>query len=141
MLENTIVNEQIDRTEGEKLTSMTLNNPVEPESTIRTKAGETHQGYVDNFAETVDLETNRKIIDSAIIQQNIYSDSRFTKDEIVRMAQSGNTDSLVADGVYSSVDNVNLTAENGIQLLGIDLVGNDSQIFMPISKSTKNRKR
>lgn len=129
------VNEQIDRTEdgkflavreGKKLTSTTLNNPAEPESTIRTKAGETHQGYVGNFAETVDLETNRKIIDSASFQQNIYSDSRFAKDEIVRMAQSGNTDALVVDGAYSSVDNVNLAAEKGIQLLGTDLAGNDT---------------
>lgn len=125
------VNEQIDRTEdgkflavrdGKKLTSTTLNNPAEPESTIRTKAGETHQGYVGNFAETVDLETNRKIIDSASFQQNIYSDSQFAKDEIAQMAKAGNTDVLVVDGAYSSVDNVNLAAENGIQLLGTDLV-------------------
>ena len=49
--------------------------------------------------------------------------SIFAKDEIVRMAASGNTDSLVVDGAYSSVDNVNLAAQQGIQLLGTDLVG------------------
>lgn len=109
--------------DGKKLTSTTMNNPADPESTIRKKAGEVHQGYVGNFAETVDCETSRKIIDSADFQTNIYSDSQFAKDEIERMAAQGDTTPLATDGAYCTVENVNQAAEHGIELLGTDLAG------------------
>lgn len=90
--------------DGKTLTSTTMNNPADPESTIRTKAGVTHQGYAGNFAETVDLDTNRKIIDSADLKQNIYSDIQFAKDEIEKIAKAGDTTTVVADGGYISVE-------------------------------------
>lgn len=103
-----------------------MNNPADPESTIRTKAGETHQGYVGNFAETVDLDTNRKIIDSADLQQNIYSDIQFAKDEIKKMAKAGDTTTVVADGDYISVEVVNIAAEHGIDLVGTAMTGKET---------------
>ena len=87
--------------DGKTLTSTTLNNPADPESTIRTKAGETHIGYVGNMAETVDEETGHKIIDSMDLQPNIYSDSQFARDEIAKMAEAGDTSTLVTDGAGS----------------------------------------
>lgn len=111
---------------GKALTSTTMNNPADPESTIRSKAGETHQGYVGNFAETVDLDTNRKIIDLADLQQNIYSDIQFAKDQIEKMAEAGNTTTVVADGGYISVDVVNMAAEHGIELVGTAMTGKET---------------
>ncbi len=112
--------------DGKELNSTVLNNPVEPESTFRKKAGENHQGYVGNFAETVDLDTNRKIIDSFDFQPNIYSDSKFAKDEIQKMAEEGDETTLVADGAYISVDNINEAAEHGIQLVGTAMTGKET---------------
>ena len=112
--------------DGKTLTSTTLNNPADPESTIRTKAGETHIGYVGNMAETVDEETGHKIIDSMDLQPNIYSDSQFARDEIAKMAEAGDTSTLVTDGAYSSVDNVNLAAKNGIELIGTAMTGKET---------------
>ena len=112
--------------DGKELTSTALNNPAEPESTIRRKAGEIHQGFVGNFAESVDMDTNRKIIDSADLQPNIYSDSQFAKDEIKKMAAKGDTSTLTADGAYAGVDNVNLAAENGIELIGTAFIGKET---------------
>lgn len=112
--------------DGKELNSTVLNDPVEPESTFRKKAGENHQGYVGNFAETVDLDTNRKIIDSFDFQPNIYSDSKFAKDEIQKMAEEGDETTLVADGAYISVDNINEAAEHGIQLVGTAMTGKET---------------
>lgn len=133
------VKEQINQSEsnefegvkpGKELPSTTLNNPAEPESTTRTKAGKLHLGYVGNFVETVDNDTNRKFIDSADFQPNIYSDSQFAKDEIDRMKERNHTTPLVTDGAYSGVDNVNLAAEAGIELLGTDLAGRKTPDLM-----------
>ncbi len=112
--------------DGKELTSTVLNNPAEPESTFRKKAGKNHQGYVGNFVETVDLDTNRKIIDSMDFQPNIYSDSQFAKDEIQKMAQAGDTTTLVADGAYISVNTINEAAEHGIKLVGTAMTGKET---------------
>lgn len=112
--------------DGKTLTSTTLNNPAEPDSTIRKKAGETHQGFVGNFAETVDTDTNRKFIDSADFQPNIYSDSQFCKDEIQKMAEAGDTTSLCVDGAYAGIDNVNEAAQHGIKLIGTAMAGKET---------------
>lgn len=112
--------------DGKELTSTTLNNPAEPESTIRKKAGEVHQGYVGNFAETVDLDSGRKIIDSVDFQQNICSDIKFAKDEIQKMAENGDTTPLVADGAYISDETVKMAAENGIEFSGTAMTGKET---------------
>ncbi len=127
--------------DGKELTSTALNNPAEPESTIRRKAGEIHQGFVGNFAESVDMETNRKIIDSADLQPNIYSDSQFAKDEIKKMAAKGDTSTLTADGAYAGVDNVNLAAENGIELTVQLSLERKHQIWQLNLKSTKKNRQ
>lgn len=116
--------------DGKKLSSTTMNNPAEPESTVRQKAGKTHQGYVGNFVETVDLDTNRKIIDSIDFRQNIYSDSQFAKDEIHKMAQNGDTAPVTADGAYMSAQNVQLAADNGIRLTGTSMTGRKTPDLM-----------
>lgn len=133
------VKEQINQSEteefegikpGNELPSTTLNNPAEPESTARTKAGKLHLGYVGNFVETVDNDTNRKFIDSADFQPNIYSDSQFAKDKIDRMRERNDATPLVTDGSYSDVDNVNLAAEAGIERLCTDLAGRKTPDLM-----------
>lgn len=111
---------------GKELNSKVLQNPSDPDATFREKAGKQHIGYVGNFAETVDEETNRKFIDSADLRENIYSDSQFCKDEIAKMAENEDTSDFVVDGGYSSVENIQLAAENGIQLIPTDLTGKDT---------------
>ena len=60
------------------------------------------------------------------LQPNIYSDSQFARDEIAKMAEAGDTSTLVTDGAYSSVDNVNLAAKNGIELIGTAMTGKET---------------
>ena len=116
--------------DGKELTSTTLNNPAEPESTIRKKAGKVYQGYVGNFAETVDLDTDRKIIDSVDFQPNIYSDVKFAKDEIRKMAENEDRTPVVADGGYISDETVKLAASHGIELTGTAMTGKDTPDLM-----------
>lgn len=118
--------------DGKTLTSTTLNNPAEPESTIRKKAGKTHHGFVGNFAESVDMDTNRKIIDSVDFQPNTYSDSQFARDEIARMAKAGDTPALVPDGAYASVDNINEADGHGIELTAIAMTGKETADLMAV---------
>lgn len=112
--------------DGKQLNSQVLQNPSDPEASFRTKAGENHVGYVGNFAETVDDETGLAIIDSADLQPNIHSDSKFCKAEIEKMAEEEDHSVLIADGAYGSDENFTMAEENGIELVTTALTGKDT---------------
>lgn len=111
---------------GKTLTSTTMYNPVEPEGTIRKKAGETHFGYVGCFAETVDQDINRKIIDSCDFKPNIHSETKFGAEELGRTHENGDTNILVGDGGFISQNLVYKAESYDIQLIGTDLTGKDT---------------
>lgn len=115
---------------GRELTSQTLNNPAEPESTIRKKAGKVHQGWVGHFAETVDLDTGRKVIDSSEFEQNICSDVEFCSREIEKMTGRKETGVLVADGACISDELIEKAADHDIELMGTDLTSKDTPDMM-----------
>lgn len=127
--------------DGKELNSKVLQNPSDPEATFRTKAGENHVGYVGNFAETVDEETGLAIIDSADLQPNIHSDSKFCRAEIEKMAEEEDHTVLVADGAYGSDENFSKAKENGIELVTTALTGKDTPDLFADFEITEDQER
>lgn len=117
--------------DGKDLNSRTLLNPAEPEQTFRKKAGKDHHGYVGNFAETVDTETGLAIIDSVDFVENTHSDVDFCDKELdKRIASDTDGQKIVVDGAYISMDLIEKAEENGIKLIGTNMVGKDTPDLM-----------
>jgi hypothetical protein len=98
-----------------------LQNPSDPDATFRTKAGEKHIGYVGNFVETIDEKG--AIITQFDYQKNIYSDHTFCKDVLDELGIQDNKTTLIADGAYSGMENVEKAKSLNIELITTALTG------------------
>jgi hypothetical protein len=108
---------------GKDISAASLQNPSDQDATFRKKAGGKHTGYVGNIVETVDAETGTGIITSYDYQPNIYHDSQFCKDVIQDHEKQEETVTLVADGAYYSVENIEKAAEKNIELVTTAMTG------------------
>ena len=105
----------------ETVAANSLQNPSDPDATFRTKAGKKHVGYVGNFVETTDGENG--IITQYDYQQNTYSDQQFCQDVIEELGEQEEKVTVVGDGGYAGMDNVELAKGNNIELVTTALVG------------------
>ena len=109
----------------QQLNSKTMQNPSDPESTYRIKAGIVHRGYVANIEESVGK--NGTVVTDYEYESNIYSDSQFLKDRIEELPNQEETSIMLTDGGYYSKENVRLAAEKNIDLITTGLTGRDAK--------------
>ena len=114
-------------TDKKNISPASLQNPSDPDATYRSKAGKDNKGYVGNLVET----TNDKgsIITSYDYDVNSHSDSSFCKETIEKLGKQDDTITLIADGAYGSVENVELAAKNNIDLVTTALIGKAPEII------------
>ena len=125
--EQTTVNDQgkIVPKKGKDIKPDSIQNPNDIDATYRKKAGKDHKGYVGNMVETVD---NKDGETTAIITQydyrpNNYSDHSFCQDVIDELGKQEEKVTLVADGGYFGMDNIQKAADNNIELVTTSLTG------------------
>lgn len=131
-----VLNEQTERTlEGltipkdkKQISPSSLQNPSDPDATYRSKAGKSNKGYVGNLVETFD--DNGAIITAYDYQPNNHSDSSFCKETIEKLGQQETPVTLLADGAYSSIENMELASENNIELITTALLGKAPDIIL-----------
>ncbi|WHE06213.1 transposase [Thermoanaerobacterium thermosaccharolyticum] len=107
--------------EKEKISPDSLQNPSDPDATYRKKAGKDHKGYVANIVETIDEKGS--IITSYDYDVNTHSDSSFCKETIEKLGKQEKEITIIADGAYSSIENIELAEKNNIELITTALIG------------------
>lgn len=108
---------------NKEVSPTSLQNPSDPDCTYRTKAGESHTGYVGHFVETVDMDKGLSIITQMDYQPNVYSDVEFGADTINDLGKQEQKSTLVGDGAYGSAKNIEDAKENNIELVPTCLTG------------------
>ena len=104
-----------------QISPSSLQNPSDPDATYRKKAGKDHKGYVGNLVETFDEKG--AIITAYDYRKNSHSDNSFCKEAIEKLGTQRAKTILIADGAYASVTNVELAANNNIELVTTALLG------------------
>lgn len=131
-----VLNEQTEKTpEGKTVlkdkkhvSPNSLQNPSDPDATYRSKAGKGNKGYVGNLVETFDDQG--ALITSYDYQQNSHSDSSFCKETIEKLGEQETSMTLLTDGAYSSIDNMELAAKYNIELITTALLGKSPDEIM-----------
>ena len=109
--------------EDESMSSSILQNPSDPDATYRLKAGKEYRGYAANFEETVG--ENGSVVTDYQFEQNIYSDSRFFKDNLERKGASEEETVVVTDGAYFGEENRREAEKKNITLITTAISGCD----------------
>lgn len=109
--------------DGKEISPDSLQNPSDPDATFRKKAGKGHVGYVGNIVETVDPESGAALITGYDYQANLYHDSQFCKDVIAEHEKAEEATTIVADGAYYGIDNIEKAAEKNIELVTTAMTG------------------
>jgi hypothetical protein len=130
------LNEQTEKTPEGKTTlkdkkqvsPKSLQNPSDPDATYRSKAGKDNKGYVGNLVETFDDQG--ALITSYDYQQNSHSDSSFCKETIEKLGKQETSMTLLADGAYSSIENMELATEYNIELITTALLGKSPDVTL-----------
>jgi hypothetical protein len=110
-----------------QISPSSLQNPSDPDATYRSKAGKDNKGYVGNLVETFDEKG--AIITSYDYRENSHSDNSFCKEIIEKLGTQETKTTLLADGAYASVDNVELAANNNIDLITTALLGKSPDVI------------
>lgn len=133
-------NLQLKTKDDETLDASILQNPSDPDATFRAKAGKEHRGYVANLIETVDK--NGSIITRYSYEQNIHSDSAFLKESINSISGTEKCETtLVTDGAYGGLENIELSKENHINLITTNMQGRKaSDIYADFTFSEDGKK-
>jgi IS5 family transposase len=108
--------------DGGEIKPTSMQNPSEPDATIRKKGGKWHTGYSANFVETCD-EEHGNLITGYDLQPNVYSDMKFAKDVIGALPEENDTEVLIADGAYGSAQTMKAAEEKGVKLATTSLSG------------------
>lgn len=109
--EQTIVeneNRRLRTKEDGGMKSTMLQNPSDPEATIRNKAGKEHRGYAANLEESVGA--NGSVVTEYQYEQNNHSDSQFIQEHLEQMDNQEERTVIVTDGAYSGTENTQLAA-------------------------------
>ena len=109
--EQTIVeneNRRLRTKEDGGMKSTMLQNPSDPEATIRNKAGKEHRGYAANLEESVGADGS--VVTEYQYEQNNHSDSQFIQEHLAQMDNQEERTVIVTDGAYSGTENTQLAA-------------------------------
>jgi len=115
-------------TDKKNILPSSLQNPSDPDATYRSKAGKDNKGYVGNLVETIDEKGS--IITNYDYEVNSHSDSSFCKETIEKLGKQEEPVTLITDGAYGSIENVELASENNINLITTALIGKTPEIVL-----------
>jgi hypothetical protein len=112
--------------DGKDISPASMQNPSDEEATYRKKNGKGNTGYVGNIVETCD-EEHGNLITEYDLQPNQHSDLEFTEEVLSAFPDENDTDIVIADGAYGSLDMQELAESKGIELVSSSLVGGISE--------------
>lgn len=115
-------------TDKKNILPSSLQNPSDPDATYRSKAGKDNKGYVGNLVETIDEKGS--IITNYDYEVNSHSDSSFCKETIEKLGKQEEPVTLITDGAYGSLENVELASEKNINLITTALIGKTPEIVL-----------
>ena len=107
--------------DGKEIGPCSLQNPSDEDATFREKGHTKNKGYVGNFVETFDK--NGAIITGMGYEQNVYSDSAFSRTAIEAEGKPEQTVTLIADGAYGSDELMELAEQTNVKLITTTLIG------------------
>ena len=110
---------------SKEISSTSLQNPSDPDATYRKKAGKGYKGYTTNFCEIFD--EGKSLIEDYSVEQNVYSDTQFSKDVMEKMCFQDERVCLYVDGAYGGAENRELAEKNNIELIAGNLQGRPSK--------------
>lgn len=119
--------------EKKDISPSSLQNPSDPVTTFRTKAGKAHKGYVGNFVETID-ESGESLITDFDLQPNIHSDSGFCKEQLEKHSADDSTETIIADGAYGGYENQKLAEEHNVGLVATAIIGKIPDPIFSVSR-------
>ena len=102
-----------------------MQNPNDPDTTYRFKAGNHHKGYVENLIETYDGNGHSLVTDFDV-KANTYADDQFGKDYIDSQPEDGEPQTMITDGAYGSVGNIEAAEKKNITLVSTTLTGKET---------------
>jgi hypothetical protein len=105
-----------------EISSISLQNPSDPDATYREKAGKGHKGYVGNIIETVG-ENGDSLITGVGYETNIHSDSAFCKEYLNGRPENADPETIVVDGAYGGKENQDLAKSKDTTLVPTALTG------------------
>lgn len=115
-------------TDKKNILPSSLQNPSDPDATYRSKAGKDNKGYVGNLVEAIDEKGS--IITNYDYEVNSHSDSSFCKETIEKLGKQEEPVTLITDGAYGSLENVELASKNNINLITTALIGKTPEIVL-----------
>lgn len=124
----TTAEDQLIPADKKNILPSSLQNPSDPDATYRSKAGKDNKGYVGNLVETIDEKGS--IITNYDYEVNSHSDSSFCKETIEKLGKQEEPVTLIADGAFGSLENVELASENNINLITTALIGKTPEIIL-----------
>lgn len=86
---------------GQEISAASLQSPDDPEATCRTKAGETHKGYVANVTETCHPENPLQLIVKVQTAANITDDGDLFAEAVPALAARTDLQEAHTDGGYN----------------------------------------
>ena len=106
--------------EGKDIAPDSLQNPNDPDATYRYKYGD-NNGYTVNVLENFNANTG--VISSYDIKENIYSDTKFSKDVIDEMVKTKKPKKILVDSGYHSQEVAKKAKEKNIEIIPGELKG------------------
>lgn len=132
MSEQTVVEEDTGRRlktkEDGGMDSNILQNPADPDATFREKAGKEYRGYVANIEESVG--TNGSVVTDYQFEKNNVSDDAMFKEYLKNLDQPSKETTIITDGAYGSVENIELAQDKKVELVPTDLSGKETDPIM-----------
>lgn len=122
-----------------QISPTSLQNPSDPDATYRNKAGKDNVGYVGNVMETFD--DKGAIITSYDYCENSHSDSSFCKETIEKLGPQKTKITVLTDGAYSSVENMELAKINNIELVTTTLLGRAPDVIQADFQVDKEKRK
>lgn len=101
--------------------SSTMQNPSDPKSASRSKAGKEHQRYVASLEESAGEHDS--IVTEYQYEQNTHSDNQFIQEHLKQVEQQDEQTVIVTDRAYSGTENTQLAAIKKVELITTGLTG------------------
>lgn len=109
------------------ISSGSLQNPADPDATYRKKNEKEFRGYSAHASETCDRDNKIQVITSVDLVKNNVDDAVVFKNNLSRLKEETNLETMVSDGAFHSPDASVELEKNNVQLVTTAIRGKKTQ--------------